>query len=65
MLSTVSISPRVGCHKLFELLHMSDALDILFLLEPLLDSRSVGVQPITLVDKRDVVTPHCAIHRRF
>ena len=65
MLSTVSVSPRVGRHKLFELLHMGDALDILLLLEPFLDSRSVEVQPVTLTDKRDVVTPHRSVHRRF
>ena len=65
MLSTVSISPRVGCHKLFELLHIGDALDILFLLEPLLDSRSIEIQSVTLADKRNVVTPHRSVHRRF
>jgi len=52
-------------HKLFELLHIGDALDILFLLEPLLDSRSVEVQPITLADKRNVVTSDRSVHRRF
>ena len=65
MLSAVSISPWVGSHKLFELLHIGDALDILFLLEPLLDGRSVEVQPIALADKRNVVTPHRSVHRRF
>ena len=65
MLSTVSISPLVGSHKLFELLHVSDALDILFLIESLLDCRSVEVQPVALADKRNVVTPHRSAHRRF
>ena len=65
MLSTVSISPRGGCHKLFELLHIGDALDILFLLEPFLDGWSVEVQPIALADKLNVVAPHRSVHRRF
>ena len=65
LLSSISISPRVGSHKLFELIHLSDALDILFLLEPLLDSRSIEIQSVTLADKRDVVTPHRSVHRRF
>ena len=45
-------------HKLFELLHIGDALDILFLLEPLLDGRSIEIQSVTLADKRNVVTSH-------
>ena len=65
MLSTVSISPWVRSHKLFELLHIGDALDILFLLEPLLDGRSVEILSVTLADKRNVVTPHRSVHRRF
>ena len=65
MLSPVSISPRVGCHKLFKLFRMGDALDILFLLEPPLDSRSIEIQPVTLADKRNVVTPDRSVHCRF
>ena len=65
MLSAVSISPWVGCHKLFELLHVGDALDILFLLEPFLDGWSIEIQSVTLADKRNVVTPHRSVHRRF
>ena len=65
LLASISVSPWVGSHKLLELLHIGDALDILFLLEPFLDRRSIEIQPVTLADKRDVVTPHCAIHRRF
>lgn len=65
MLSTVSISPRIGRHKHFELLHMGNALNILFLLEPSLDCRPVKVQPIALANKRDVVTPHCSVHGGF
>ena len=65
MLSAISITPRVGSHKLLELLHIGDALDILFLLEPLLDSRSIEIQSVTLADKRNVVTPHRSVHRRF
>ena len=65
LLSSISVSPRVGSHKLFKLLHIGDALDILFLLEPLLDCRSVEVQTVTLADKRNVVTPHRSVHRRF
>ena len=64
-LSSISVSPRVGRHKLFELLHVGDALDILFLLEPFLDCRSVEVQTVTLADKRNVVASHRSIHRRF
>ena len=65
LLASISVAPWVGCHKLFELLHIGDALDILFLLEPLLDGRSVEIQSITLADKRNVVTPHRSVHRRF
>ena len=65
MLSTVSVSPWIGRHKLFELFHMGDALDILFLLEPLLDDRSIEIQSVTLADKRNVVTPHRSVHRGF
>lgn len=65
MLSTVSISPRVGRHILLELLHMGDALDILLLLEPLLDRWLIEIQSVALADKRNVVTPHRSIHRRF
>ena len=65
MLSAVSISPGVGSHKLFELLHVGDALDILFLLEPLLDGRSLEIHPVTLADKRNVVASHRSVHRRF
>ena len=65
MLSTVSISLRVGCHKLFELLHIGDALDILFLLEPLLDGRSIEIQLVALTDKRNVVTSYRSVHCGF
>ena len=65
MLSTVSVSPWIGSHKLFELLHISDAFDILFLLEPFLDGWSIEIQSVTLADKRNVVTPHRSVHRRF
>ncbi len=64
-LSSISVAPRVGSHKLFELLHVGDALDILFLLEPLLYCRSVEVQPVTLANERNVVAPHRSVHRRF
>ena len=64
-LSSISVSPRVGSHKLLELLHVGNALDILFLLEPLLDRWPVEVQSVTLADKRNVVTPHRSVHRRF
>lgn len=65
LLSAISVSPRVGSHKLLELLHIGDALDILFLLEPFLDCWSIKVQSVTLADKRNVVTPHRSVHRRF
>ena len=42
-----------------------DALDILFLIEPLLDGRAIKIQSVTLADKRNVVTPHRSVHRRF
>ena len=62
---SISVAPRVGSHKLLELLHIGDALDILFLLEPFLDRRSIEIQPVALTDKRNVVTPHRSVHRRF
>ena len=62
---SISVSPWVGSHKLFELLHIGDALDILFLLELLLDGRSVEIQSVSLVDKRNVVAPHRSVHRIF
>ena len=40
LLAAISVSPWIGSHKLLKLLHMGDALDILFLIEPLLDCRS-------------------------
>ena len=65
MLSTVSISPWVGCHKLFELLHIGDAFDILFLFEPFLDVRSIEIQLVALTDKRNVVTSYRSVHCGF
>ena len=65
LLSSISVAPWVGSHKLFELLHIGDALDILFLLEPFLDCRSIEIQSVTLADKRNVVTPHRSVHCRF
>ena len=65
LLASISVAPWVGSHKLLELLHIGDALDILFLLEPFLDCWSIKVQSITLADKRNVVTPHRSVHRRF
>lgn len=65
LLASISVAPWVWSHKLFELLHIGDALDILFLLEPFLDCRPVEVQSVTLADKRNVVTPHRSVHRRF
>ena len=63
--SSILVSPRGGSHKLFKLIHLSDTLDILFLLEPFLDCRSIEIQSVTLADKRDVVTPHRSVQRRF
>ena len=64
-LASISVAPWGGSHKLLELLHIGDALDILFLLEPFLDCRSVEVQPVTLANERNVVTPHRSVLRRF
>ena len=64
-LASISVSPRVGSHKLLELLDIGDALYILFPLEPLLDCRPVEVQTVTLADKRNVVVSHRSVHRRF
>ena len=65
LLSSISVAPWVGSHKLLELLHIGDALDILFLLEPFLDGWSIEIQSVTLTDKRNVVTSHRSVHRRF
>ena len=62
---SISVSPRVGSHKLFKFIHLSDALDIVFLLEPLLDGCSIKIQAVALADKRNVVTPDRSVHRRF
>ena len=60
-LASISVSPWVGSHKLFELLHISDAFDILFLLEPLLDSRSIEIQSIA----SEIFRLFCVILCRF
>ena len=65
LLASISVAPWIGSHKLLELLHIGDALDILFLLEPFLDCRPVEVQSVTLADKRNVVIPDRSVHRRF
>ena len=65
LLSSISVSPWVGSHKLFELIHLSNTLDVLFLVEPFLNCWSVEIQSVTLADKRNVVTPHRSVHRRF
>jgi hypothetical protein len=65
LLAAISVAPWVGSHKPFELLHIGNTLDILFLLEPLLDGWSIEIQSVTLADKRNVVTPDRSVHRRF
>ena len=63
--SMVLVSPRVGSHKLFELIHLSDTLDILFFLEPFLDGWSIEVQSVTLADIGYILNSHRSIYCRF
>ena len=59
--SMVPVSPWVGSHKLFKLLHIGDALDILFLLEPFLDGWSIEIQSIA----SEIFRLFCVILCRF
>ena len=65
LLSSISITPRVGSHHLLNLLHTSDCIQMVLLIEPLFDSRSVEVQSIALSDIRDIPIPHRSVHRGF